>query len=57
MLAAEGLHFDSVYRKNKNEFIDEIQRSGRERSVVETIEKQDIKSCQYMQELSLYQSQ
>ncbi len=43
VLAAEGLHFDSVYRKNKNEFIDEIQRSGRERSVVETIEKQDIK--------------
>ena len=43
VLAAEGVLFDSVYRKNKNELIDEIQRSSRERSVVDTIEKQDIR--------------
>ena len=43
VLAANGLPFDSVYRKNRSDFITEIQRSGRERSVVDTIEKQDIR--------------
>lgn len=35
--------FDGVYRKNRSEFITELQRSGRERSVERTIEKRDIK--------------
>ena len=35
--------FDSVYRKNRSEFITELQRTGRERSVANTIEKRDIK--------------
>lgn len=36
--------FDAVYRKNRNEFITEILRTGRERSAAKTIEKSDIKS-------------
>ncbi len=35
--------FDGVYRKNHSEFITELQRTGRERSVENTIEKRDIK--------------
>ena len=35
--------FDGVYRKNRSDFITELQRSGRERTVDETIEKRDIK--------------
>jgi KDO2-lipid IV(A) lauroyltransferase len=35
--------FDGVYRKNSSEFITELQRTGRERSVKDTIEKRDIK--------------
>ncbi len=35
--------FDGVFRRNRSEFITELQRSGRERSVDRTIEKRDIK--------------
>lgn len=35
--------YDGVYRKNRSEFITELQRSGREKSVERTIEKRDIK--------------
>jgi len=35
--------FDAVYRKNRKEFMTEIMRTGRERSVANTIEKRDIK--------------
>ena len=35
--------YDGVYRKNRSEFIDELQRTGRECSVDTTIEKRDIK--------------
>ncbi len=35
--------FDGVYRKNRSEFITELQRTGRERTVTRTIEKRDIK--------------
>lgn len=35
--------FDGVYRENSSEFIDELQRTGRERSSENTIEKRDIK--------------
>lgn len=43
VLALHSPPFDGVYRKNRSEFITELQRSGRERSVAETIEKRDIK--------------
>ena len=43
MLALESPPFDAVYRKNKSDFITEIQRSGREVSADDTIEKRDIK--------------
>ncbi|NCF72159.1 MAG: LpxL/LpxP family Kdo(2)-lipid IV(A) lauroyl/palmitoleoyl acyltransferase [Gammaproteobacteria bacterium] len=43
VLAANSPPFDSVYRKNRSEFITELQRTGRERSVANTIEKRDIK--------------
>ena len=43
VLAANVPPFDSVYRKNRSEFITELQRTGRERTVAETIEKRDIK--------------
>lgn len=36
--------YDAVYRKNRSEFITEIQRTGRERSAENTIEKRDIRS-------------
>lgn len=35
--------FDAVYRRNRSEFMTELQRSGRERSAESTIEKRDIK--------------
>ena len=43
VLAKYTAPFDGVYRKNRSEFITELQRSGRERSVDRTIEKRDIK--------------
>ena len=43
VLAQHVPPFDSVYRKNRSEFITELQRSGRERTVDVTIEKRDIK--------------
>jgi KDO2-lipid IV(A) lauroyltransferase len=44
LLAMNCPPFDAVYRKNRSEFITELQRTGRERSASETIEKRDIKS-------------
>jgi KDO2-lipid IV(A) lauroyltransferase len=43
VLAVNTAPFDGVYRKNRSEFITELQRSGREKSVDRTIEKRDIK--------------
>jgi len=43
VLAMNCPPFDAVYRKNRSEFITEIQRTGRERSADDTIEKRDIK--------------
>jgi KDO2-lipid IV(A) lauroyltransferase len=43
VLAVNTAPFDGVYRKNRSEFITELQRTGRERSVDRTIEKRDIK--------------
>ncbi len=43
MLALNSPPFDAVYRKNRSDFITEIQRSGREVSADDTIEKRDIK--------------
>lgn len=43
VLALHSPPFDGVYRKNRSEFITELQRSGRERSVDKTIEKRDVK--------------
>ncbi len=43
VLALKIPPFDAVYRKNRSDFITEIQRSGRERSAETTIEKRDIK--------------
>ena len=43
LLAMNCPPFDAVYRKNRSEFITELQRTGRERSADETIEKRDIK--------------
>ena len=42
-LAAEIPPFDAVFRKNRSEFLTELQRSGREVSADTTIEKRDIK--------------
>jgi KDO2-lipid IV(A) lauroyltransferase len=36
--------YDAVYRKNRSDFITELQRRSRERSARRTIEKSDIKS-------------
>ena len=44
VLALNCPPFDAVYRKNRSEFITEIQRTGRERSAEVIIEKRDIKS-------------
>ncbi len=43
LLAMNCPPFDAVYRKSRSEFITELQRTGRERSADETIEKRDIK--------------
>ena len=43
VLALNCPPFDAVYRENRSEFITEIQRTGRERSADDTIEKRDIK--------------
>ncbi len=43
VLAYKSQPFDGVYRKNRSDFITELQRSGRERTVAKTIEKRDIK--------------
>jgi KDO2-lipid IV(A) lauroyltransferase len=43
VLALNSPPIDGVYRKNRSDFINELQRSGRERTVANTIEKRDIK--------------
>ncbi|MBT8081530.1 MAG: lysophospholipid acyltransferase family protein [Gammaproteobacteria bacterium] len=43
VLATEIPPFDAVFRKNRSEFMTELQRSGREVSAESTIEKRDIK--------------
>ena len=43
VLAADIPPFDAVFRKNRSEFMTELQRSGREVSAATTIEKRDIK--------------
>ncbi len=43
ILAFESPPFDAVYRKNRSDFITELQRTGREVSADATIEKRDIK--------------
>ena len=43
VLAMNSPPFDGVYRKNRSDFITELQRTGRERTVANTIEKRDIK--------------
>ena len=43
LLAMNCPPFDAVFRKNRSEFITELQRTGRERAADETIEKRDIK--------------
>jgi len=43
VLAKEIPPFDAVFRKNRSDFMTELQRSGREMSAATTIEKRDIK--------------
>jgi len=43
VLALNSPPFDAVYRKNRSDFITELQRTGREKSAHDTIEKRDIK--------------
>jgi len=43
VLALNSPPFDGVYRRNRSDFITELQRTGRERTVANTIEKRDIK--------------
>ena len=43
LIAKHSPPLDAVYRKNRSQFITEIQRTGRERSAERTIEKRDIK--------------
>ena len=43
VLALQCPPFDAVYRKNRSDFLTELQRTGRERAAAETIEKRDIK--------------
>ena len=43
VLAQNSPPFDAVFRKNRSEFITELQRSGREVAADTTIEKRDIK--------------
>ncbi len=43
ILALNSPPFDAVYRRNSSDFITELQRTGREMSADDTIEKRDIK--------------
>ena len=43
VLAQNMPPFDAVFRRNRSEFMTELQRTGRERSAESTIEKRDIK--------------
>ena len=43
VLALKIPPFDAVFRRNRSEFMTELQRTGRERSAESTIEKRDIK--------------
>jgi len=43
VLALHCPPFDGVYRKSRSQFITELQRSGRERTVANTIEKRNVK--------------
>ncbi|MBT8068102.1 MAG: LpxL/LpxP family Kdo(2)-lipid IV(A) lauroyl/palmitoleoyl acyltransferase [Gammaproteobacteria bacterium] len=43
VLAVNMPPFDAVFRRNRSEFMTELQRTGRERSAEATIEKRDIK--------------
>lgn len=43
VLALHSPPFDAVFRRNRSDFITELQRSGRERAADDTIEKRDIK--------------
>lgn len=43
VLAQNMPPFDAVFRRNRSEFMTELQRTGRERSAKSTIEKRDIK--------------
>ncbi|MFQ5608953.1 MAG: lipid A biosynthesis lauroyl acyltransferase [Woeseiaceae bacterium] len=43
ILALHSPPFDAVYRKNRSALVTEIQRTGRERSADDTIEKRDIR--------------
>jgi KDO2-lipid IV(A) lauroyltransferase len=43
VLALQMPPFDAVFRRNRSEFMTELQRTGRERSAESTIEKRDIK--------------
>lgn len=43
VLAMHCPPFDAVFRKSRSDFVTELQRSGRERSADDTIEKRDIK--------------
>ena len=43
VLALNSPPFDAVFRKNRSDFVTELQRTGRERAAEDTIEKRDIK--------------
>lgn len=43
VLALNMPPFDAVFRRNRSEFMTELQRTGRERSAEHTIEKRDIR--------------
>ena len=43
VLALNSPPFDAVFRKNRSDFVTELQRTGRERAAQDTIEKRDIK--------------
>lgn len=43
VLALHSPPFDAVFRKNRSDFVTELQRSGRECAAADTIEKRDIK--------------
>ncbi len=44
VLALNSPPFDAVFRKNRSDFVTELQRTGRERAAEDTIEKRDIKT-------------